>query len=82
MFVIPTSREGVGMSTIKIRGTLPLIKSDAHGVVDSAVEGEMVLGCKVDDVEYLNESMATYYNNPKFVQNMAMLEERGLGIVR
>lgn len=66
VFVIPTWREGFGMSIIEAQGLgLPVITSDAYGVVDASVEGETGLRCKVDDVESLYKSMVLYHNNPK-----------------
>lgn len=66
VFVIPTWREGFGMSIIEAQGLgLPVITSDAYGVVDASVEGETGLRCKVGDVESLYESMVSYHNNPK-----------------
>jgi glycosyltransferase involved in cell wall biosynthesis len=65
VFVIPTWREGFGMSIIEAQGLgLPVITSDAYGVVDASVEGETGLRCKVGDVESLYESMGLYHNNP------------------
>ena len=66
VFVIPTWREGFGMSIIEAQGLgLPVITSDAYGVVDASIEGETGLRCKVGDVESLYESMVLYHNNPK-----------------
>ena len=66
VFVIPTWREGFGMSIIEAQGLgLPVITSDAYGVVDASVEGKTGLRCKVGDVESLYQSMVLYHNNPK-----------------
>lgn len=65
VFVIPTWREGFGMSIIEAQGLgLPVITSDAYGVVDASVEGETGLRCKVGDVESLYQAMVEYHNNP------------------
>ena len=65
VFVIPTWREGFGMSIIEAQGLgLPVITSDAYGVVDASVEGETGLRCKVGDVESLYQSMVEYHNSP------------------
>ena len=65
VFVIPTWREGFGMSIIEAQGLgLPVITSDAYGVVDASVEGKTGLRCKMGDVESLYESMVLYHNNP------------------
>jgi glycosyltransferase involved in cell wall biosynthesis len=66
VFVIPTWREGFGMSIIEAQGLgLPVITSDAYGVVDASVVGKTGLRCKVGDVESLYQSMFLYHNNPK-----------------
>lgn len=66
VFVIPTWREGFGMSIIEAQAlALPVITSDAYGVVDASVEGETGLRCKVGDVESLYQSMVLYHNDPK-----------------
>lgn len=65
VFVIPTWREGFGMSIIEAQGLgLPVITSDVYGVVDASVEGETGLRCKVGDVESLYQRMLEYHNNP------------------
>ena len=65
VFVIPTWREGFGMSIIEAQGLgLPVITSDVYGVVDASVEGVTGLRCKVGDVESLYQSMVEYHNNP------------------
>lgn len=64
VFVLPTWREGFGSSVIEAQALgLPVITSDAYGVVDASVEGETGLRCKVDDPEGLYECMKTYYND-------------------
>lgn len=64
VFVIPTWREGFGMSIIEAQGLgLPVITSDAYGVVDASVEGATGLRCKVGNVESLFERMVEYQNN-------------------
>lgn len=66
VFVIPTWREGFGMSIIEAQALgLPVITSDAYGVVDASVEGETGLRCKVGDIESLYQSMVLYRNDPK-----------------
>lgn len=65
VFVIPTWREGFGMSVIEAQGLgLPVITSDTYGVVDASVEGKTGLRCRVGDPLSLYESMLMYYNNP------------------
>ena len=66
VFVLPTWREGFGLSVIEAQGlALPVITSDAYGVVDASVDGVTGLRCKVGDSLSLYESMKKYYDNPK-----------------
>ncbi len=62
VFVLPTWREGFGVSVLEAQALgLPVITSDAYGVVDASVEGETGLCCKVNDPEGLYECMKKYY---------------------
>lgn len=64
VFVLPTWREGFGSSVIEAQAlALPVITSDAYGVVDASVEGVTGLRCKVGDAESLYVSMKQYYND-------------------
>lgn len=64
VFVLPTWREGFGQSVIEAQALgLPVITSDAYGVVDASVEGVTGLRCKVNDSEGLYECMKTYYHD-------------------
>lgn len=64
VFVLPTWREGFGSSVIEAQALgLPVITSDAYGVVDASVEGETGLRCKVGDAEGLYFCMKQYYEN-------------------
>lgn len=66
VFVLPTWREGFGMSVIEAQGlALPVITSDAYGVVDASIEGVTGLRCKVGDADSLYEAMKRYYDNPE-----------------
>lgn len=54
------------MSVIEAQGlALPVVTSDAYGVVDASVDGVTGLRCKVSDSESLYESMKKYYNDPE-----------------
>ena len=65
VFVLPTWREGFGMSVIEAQALgLPVITSNAYGVVDASVEGETGLRCGVNDPKGLYECMKKYYNDP------------------
>lgn len=64
VFVLPTWREGFGMSVIEAQAlALPVITSDAYGVVDASVEGVTGLRCKVGDSESLYTCMKQYYHD-------------------
>lgn len=66
VFVLPTWREGFGMSVIEAQALgLPVITSNAYGVVDASVEGETGLRCGVNDPKGLYECMKKYYNAPE-----------------
>lgn len=65
VFVLPTWREGFGVSVLEAQAlALPVITSDAYGVVDASVEGVTSLRCGVNDPECLYLAMKTYYENP------------------
>ena len=65
VFVLPTWREGFGSSVIEAQAlALPVITSDAYGVVDASVPGETGMRCKVNDPEGLYQCMKYYYDNP------------------
>lgn len=65
VFVLPTWREGFGVSVLEAQALgLPVITSDAYGVVDASVPGETGLRCKVGDAYGLYECMKQYYENP------------------
>ena len=62
VFVLPTWREGFGSSVIEAQALgLPVITSDAYGVVDASVEGVTGLRCGVNDPEGLFSCMKQYY---------------------
>ena len=64
VFVLPTWREGFGSSVIEAQALeLPVITSDAYGVVDASVEGVTGLRCHVNDPEGLYQCMKTYYHD-------------------
>lgn len=65
VFVLPTWREGFGSSVIEAQAlALPVITSDAYGVLDASVPGETGMRCKVNDPEGLYQCMKYYYDNP------------------
>lgn len=66
VFVLPTYREGFGMSIIEASCLeLPVICSDAYGVADTIVDNETGVRCKVGDIPSLVEAMKFMYNNPQ-----------------
>lgn len=64
VFVLPTWREGFGVSVLEAQALgLPVITSNAYGVVDASVDGVTGLRCGVNDPEGLYEVMKQYYFN-------------------
>lgn len=64
VFVLPTWREGFGVSVLEAQALgLPVITSDAYGVVDASVEGVTSLRCGVNDPEGLYKCMKQYYED-------------------
>lgn len=64
VFVLPTWREGFGVSVLEAQALgLPVITSDAYGVVDASVEGVTGLRCGVNDPKGLYRVMKLYYDN-------------------
>lgn len=66
VFCLPTYREGFGSSVIEASSLgIPVITSDAYGVMDASIDGVTGKRCKVKDVDTLLENMKFYYNNPE-----------------
>ena len=64
VFVLPTWREGFGVSVLEAQALgLPVITSDAYGVVDASIEGVTALRCGVNDPEGLYKAMKQYYDD-------------------
>ena len=82
VFVLPTWREGFGVSVIEAQALgLPVITSDAYGVVNASVDGETGLRCKVNDPEGLYQCMKKYYDHPEMrKQHGAAGRQRGVWI--
>lgn len=69
VFVLPTWREGFGSSVIEAQALgLPVITSDAYGVVDASVPNKTGLRCKVNDPEGLYVCMKQYYEHPELMK--------------
>ena len=66
VFVLPTWREGFGVSVLEAQALgLPVITSDAYGVVDASIPEVTGLRCGVNDPEGLYRCMKQYYDNPE-----------------
>lgn len=62
VFVLPTHREGFGVSVLEAQALgLPVITSDAYGVVDASVEGVTGLRVPVGDADSLCTAMEKLY---------------------
>ena len=62
VFVLPTYREGFGVSVIEASCVgLPVITSDAYGVVDASVHGVTGYHVPVGSVNELQEAMEKLY---------------------
>lgn len=65
VFVLPTWREGFGLSVLEAQAlAIPVITSDAYGVIDASVPNETGLRCRVNDPDGLYLCMKQYYENP------------------
>lgn len=66
VFVLPTWREGFGVSVLEAQALgLPVITSDAYGVVDASIPEVTGLRCGVNDPEGLYRCMKQYYDHPE-----------------
>jgi len=64
VFVMPSYREGFGSSVIEASCLgIPVICSDAYGIMDAMEEGVTGLRCKVADTQSLQAAMETLLNN-------------------
>ncbi len=69
VFVLPTWREGFGSSVIEAQALgLPVITSDAYGVVDASVPNVTGLRCNVDDADGLYRCMKRYYEHRELMK--------------
>lgn len=65
VFVLPTWREGFGTSVLEAQAlAIPVITSDAYGVIDASVPNETGLRCGVNDADGLYHCMKQYYDSP------------------
>lgn len=71
VFVLPTYREGFGSSVIEASCLgIPVICSDAYGVMDAMVDNKTGLRCKVADVDSLYQCMEKLSMNPNLRQEL------------
>lgn len=71
VFVLPTYREGFGVSVIEAScAGLPVITSDAYGVVDASIEGVTGLRVPVGDSVQLKNAMERLYNDKKLRETL------------
>ncbi len=71
VFVMPSYREGFGSSVIEASCLgIPVICSDAYGIMDAMVEGETGLRCKVADVPTLQTAMETMLGDAEMRERM------------
>ena len=76
IFVLPTYREGFGSSVIEASALgLPVICSDAYGVMDAMIDDFTGLRCKVGDVDSLYNSMLKLATD-KDLQNLLGMNGR------
>ena len=71
VFVMPSYREGFGSSVIEASCLgIPVICSDAYGMMDAMIDDETGLRCKVADVTTLQNAMETMLNDAKMRERM------------
>lgn len=71
VFVLPTYREGFGSSVIEASALgLPVICSDAYGVMDAMVDGVTGLRCRVADIDSLYGAMKTFVEDPALIKKL------------
>lgn len=71
VFVLPTYREGFGSSVIEASALgLPVICSDAYGVMDAMVDNITGVRCKVGDPESLYNAMNSFVEDPGLIRRL------------
>lgn len=69
VFVLPSYREGFGSSVIEASAIeMPVICSDAYGVMDAMVDNVTGLRCKVGDVKSLYLAMTAFIERPELIK--------------
>ena len=73
VFVMPSYREGFGSSVIEASCLgIPVICSDAYGIMDAMEEGVTGLRCKVADTQSLQAAMETLLNNKELREQLGV----------
>lgn len=71
VFLMPSYREGFGSSVIEASCLgLPVICSDAYGIMDAMEDGVTGLRCKVADTQSLQAAMETLLNNKELREQL------------
>ena len=71
VFVLPTYREGFGSSVIEASALgLPVICSDAYGVMDAMVDNVTGIRCRVGNVESLYNAMKQFVEKPELINKL------------
>lgn len=71
IFVLPTYREGFGVSVIEASCVgLPVITSDAYGVIDASIEGVTGLHVPVGDSVHLKDAMERLYHDKELRETL------------
>lgn len=71
VFVHPSKREGLGIAALEgMASGLPLISSDASGIVDYSENGKTGYCCKISDVKSYANAIQNLYNNEKLREKM------------
>ncbi len=71
VFLMPSYREGFGSSVIEASCLgIPVICSDAYGIMDAMEEGVTGLRCKVADTQSLQAAMETLLNNKEMREQL------------
>jgi len=74
IFVFPTYMEGFGNTSIEAQATgIPVIATNATGVVDTIVDGKTGLLVNVKDVKSLACAIEKMLNNPLMIKNMGRI---------
>lgn len=71
VFVLPTYREGFGSSVIEASALgLPVICSDAYGVMDAMIDNVTGIRCKVGDVDSLYNAMELFLEKTELINKL------------